>query len=300
MSRPLLFTLDGNAQLETGLLTQAGYERGDCVVRQFPDGESYLRLLSECEDRDVLLLCSLHQPDRLILPLIFGADTAREFGARSVGLIAPYLGYMRQDTRFQHGEAISSRIFARLISQHFDWLVTVDPHLHRYKTLAEIYSIPHRVISAAPLLANWIEHNVENPLFIGPDSESEQWVSSVARQAQAPYVILEKTRHGDRDVEIAQQDFTRWQAHTPVLVDDMISTGHTLLKVIAQLREAGLRAPVCAAVHGLFAEHADEKLMAGGAQRIVTSNSIAHSTNIVDLSAALAVAVGELLEEMQR
>lgn len=294
MNKPLLIALDGNTELANTLLAQTGSERGDCIVRQFPDGESYVRILSDCRDRDILILCSLHKPDQLIMPLLFCADTARELGARSLGLIAPYLAYMRQDIRFHNGEAISSKIFAKLISQYFDWLVTVDPHLHRYKSLGEIYTIPHRVISAAPLLASWIESNIENPLFIGPDSESEQWVSSVAHLAQAPYLILEKTRHGDRDVDISSADFSRWNTHTPVLVDDIISTGTTLLNVIAQLHTAGLRAAVCAAVHGVFADQAYEKLIASGVHRIVTSNSIAHATNAVDLSIALAAAVNEL------
>jgi ribose-phosphate pyrophosphokinase len=84
------------------------------------------------------------------LPLLFAADTARDLGARRIGLVAPYLAYMRQDIRFHAGEAVTSRTFAAILSRHLDWLVTVDPHLHRYHELSEIYRIPTQVVHAAP------------------------------------------------------------------------------------------------------------------------------------------------------
>src|SRR5690606_29397042 len=200
MTPLLLFTLGDHPALQPALLAAAGAEAGHCEVRHFPDGESYVRVLSECAGRRTAILCTLHRPDELFLPLLFLAGTLRELGARSVGLVAPYLAYMRQDKRFLDGEAITSRQFAGQLSSAFDWLVTVDPHLHRYAGLDDIYSIPSRVVHAAPLLAQWIRAHLANPLLIGPDSESEQWVSAVAAAAKAPYQILEKIRRGDRDV----------------------------------------------------------------------------------------------------
>jgi len=137
------------------------------------------------------------------LPLLFAADTARDLGARRIGLVAPYLAYMRQDIRFHAGEAVTSRTFAAILSRHLDWLVTVDPHLHRYHELSEIYRIPTQVVHAAPFLASWIKRNVARPLIIGPDLESEQWVSQVAADADAPFLVCEKIRSGDRHVTIS-------------------------------------------------------------------------------------------------
>lgn len=296
MKKLLLITLDDNLALRNGLLGKSFFDAGHCEVRHFPDGESYVRVLSACAGRDVVIQCGLQNPDRIVLPLLFCADTLRELGARSVGLLTPYLAYMRQDRRFHDGEAISSRLFARLVSSHFDWLVTVDPHLHRFHALGEIYSIPARTLKAAPLLARWISKNVAQPLLIGPDSESEQWVSAVAQLAGAPFIVLEKTRHSDRDVDVSVPDVERWKNHTPVLVDDIVSTGHTMLETISHLRAEGMRSPVCVAVHGLFSEAADEKLMAGGALRIVTTNSVAHASNVIDLSEAIVAAITDVLD----
>lgn len=298
--KPLLLTIDDNVHLRAGLEWHNQWERGECIVRHFPDGESYVRVLSECAQRDVIILCGLHNPDRRILPLLFCADTLKEMGARSVGLIAPYLAYMRQDQRFHEGEAISSRLFARLISQHFDWLVTVDPHLHRYRDLSEIYSIPNHLISATTLIAQWIQQHVEKPVLIGPDSESEQWVAAVARLAHAPYLILNKIRRGDTDVEVSVPDVDKWRTHTPVLVDDIISTGHTLLETIAHLQDAQMHPAVCIAVHGLFANNAYERILTSGAERIVTTNSVPHISNAIDLSDLLATPVADFLKSQNK
>ena len=117
-------------------------------------------------------------------------------------VLAPYLVYMRQDMRFKPGETISVRHFAGWLCNHCDWLVTVDPHLHRVVDLSQVYRIPTRVVHAADGVARWLRTHVPQPLLIGSDEESAQWVSDVARRADAPFVVLTKQRRGDRDVEI--------------------------------------------------------------------------------------------------
>lgn len=293
-----LFSLGNAEALTRGLITSGQIEAGACEIRNFPDGESYVRVISDCSGRDTAILCPLSPPDRWIVPLLFLAATLRELGARSVGLAAPYLPYMRQDQRFKPGEAVGSRLFAELLSASIDWLVTVDPHLHRYHSLAQVYRVPHRVVQAAPLLSNWIRDNVARPLLVGPDAESEQWVAAVARSVGAPFVVLGKVRLGDREVAISGPDLGRWTDHTPVLLDDMVSTAHTLIEAAKFLRGAGLRAPVCVAVHGLFVEAAEQRLRETGVERIATTNSVAHASNSIDLGAPIAEAMLALANEL--
>ncbi len=292
---PLVLPLPGNEALAAKLGATIRGDVGELTVRRFPDGESYVRLRSSPQGRAVVVVASMDRPDPKFIPLLLVLETARELGARSVGLVSPYLCYMRQDRRFQEGEAISARVFPRLIARSLDWLVTVDPHLHRITDLSEVYPVPARVVHAAPVVAAWIAKEVQRPLLIGPDSESEQWVVDVARHAGAPFVILEKVRRGDRDVEISVPDVTRWREHTPVLVDDIISTGRTMVETLGHVRRAGMRAAVCVGVHGLFAPRALEELRAAGAATLVTCDSVTHTTNEIDLSAALAAATLEML-----
>lgn len=287
----LVLPLPGNGAMMERLLAELRAERGAVTIRRFPDGETYIRSHDPVEGRDAALVCALARPDEKAVPLLLLADTLRDLGARSVGLIAPYLAYLRQDQRFQPGEGVTSAYFARLLSGRFDWLVTVDPHLHRYRSLDEIYSIPARVVGAAPAIAAWVRSHVRNPLLIGPDGESAQWVAQVAADANAPWIVLEKHRLGDRTVEVSVPDLREWPGRTPVLVDDIISTARTQIRAVGHLRELGAPAPVCIGVHGIFADAALEELRAAGAASVVTCNTIAHATNAIDVSALLAHAI---------
>ena len=111
--------------------------------------ETYLRIDADCADRSVVLVCTLDRPDRKVLPLVFLADAARALGARRVGLVAPSWPTCVRTASFAR-QAVTSRTFARLLSACADWLVTIDPHLHRYHALSDIYGIPSRVVHAAP------------------------------------------------------------------------------------------------------------------------------------------------------
>jgi ribose-phosphate pyrophosphokinase len=267
-----------------------------CVpeLRAFPDGETYFRLDKDLHGHTVALVSTLDRPDAKLLSLLFAAGTASDLGAASVGLVAPYLAYMRQDRRFLPGEAVSARLFASVLWPHIDWLVTVDPHLHRVHVLADIYPIATRVVHAAHEVAKWIVREVADPVLIGPDAESTQWVQDVARNAGAGFVVLKKSRQGDRDVKLSMPDMAAWRDRTPVLVDDIISTGGTMLETLAHLRDGGMKPAICIAVHGVFAAGAYEALSAFAPARIVTTNTIVHQTNAIDVSAILADAIREV------
>ncbi|MGE4158011.1 MAG: ribose-phosphate pyrophosphokinase [Planctomycetota bacterium] len=292
--KPLMLVLPENEAFAASLARAAGGDVGRLEVRRFPDQESYVRIEAPVTGRPVILVCSLHSPDTKVLQVLFAAATAKELGARSVGLVAPYLAYMRQDRRFHEGEAVTSLIFGRLLSGYVDWLVTVDPHLHRHPTLEAVYQIPSTALHAAPLIATWIRENVPDPVLIGPDSESAQWVESVAALASAPWTVLEKIRTGDKQVSVSVPHLEPWKNRTPVLVDDIISTARTQIAAVGRLKEAGMRPPVCMGVHALFAGDAYTALQAAGAGRIVTCNTIPHPSNAIDLAPLMGRALGEL------
>ena len=290
----LMVPLPGNEPFGGSLATVLGWPLGALTSRRFPDDETYLRMDSPCAGQEVAIVCTLDRPDDKLLPLVFLADTLRELGATRVGLIAPYLAYLRQDRRFQPGEAVTSRTFGHLISSYVDWLVTVDPHLHRYPALDRVYSVPARVVHAAPVLAAWIREHVQRPLIVGPDDESEQWVTNIATRVGGPYVILHKTRRGDRDVEVSLPNADQLREHTPVVADDIVSSARTMVQTVRHLVEAGLQPPVCVGIHGLFAGDAEQALRRAGARQIVTTNSVRHSTNAIDVIPLIASAVQDL------
>jgi ribose-phosphate pyrophosphokinase len=195
---------------------------------------------------------------------------------------------MRQDTRFRDGEAITSRSYARIISRAVDSLLTVDPHLHRVTRLRELYSIPATAIHVATEIGLWIAANVKSPLIIGPDQESRQWVEGIADAASAPSMVLIKMRRSDANVIESTLGADEYRSHTPVLVDDIIATGQTMVTAIRHLREQGRPPAECVGVHAVFADGAYASLKSAGAARVVTTNTIAHPSNCIDITPAVA------------
>jgi ribose-phosphate pyrophosphokinase len=272
-------------------------------IRHFPDGEMYVRLPRASLTGDVALVGNLEANS--FLQVAFLAGTARDLGAARVGLVAPYLAYMRQDARFKDGEGVTARYFGKLVSSSVDWLVTVDPHLHRLDSLERVYTIPTTIARAAPVIARWITDEVRDPVLVGPDAESVQWVAAVADRCNAPFVILEKTRRGDRDVSIGWAGSSahgssgpgpgsappELNGHTPVLIDDIVSTGRTMLEATRQLRAAGSAAPMCIAIHAVFADAVGDELVAAGASGIITCDTIVHASNRICLADPIAEAV---------
>lgn len=283
----VILPMPGNEAMAGALAERLDAELGVLDWRRFPDSEAYVRIASEVRGKRVYIVCTLANPDPQMLTLVFAAAAARECGAESVYLIAPYLAYMRQDKRFKPGEAVSATHFARLISQHFDALVTVDPHLHRISGLETIFSIPTHVGAAAPLLGEWIAQNVDAALIIGPDQESEQWAAEVARSASAPHVVARKQRVGDEEVRVELPDLSAWSGRRPVLADDIVSSGRTMIEVSRVLAVRGMAKPYCLAIHAVFAPGAFDHL-AQLSERVVTTNTIAHPSNAISVVDTLA------------
>jgi ribose-phosphate pyrophosphokinase len=293
----IIFSLNSD-DLVARLREKLDVELGCYRSREFPDGESYLCIESEVNHRHCLVVADLSHPNSKFLPLMFLMDTLKELGAKSVGLLAPYLSYMRQDRRFVDGEAITSKLFAQSLSHHIDYLVTVDPHLHRYHSLDEIYSVPSKVVQGAPALAQWLKGQ-SNLFLVGPDSESEQWITGIAKYSGHPFVIGEKIRYGDRDVEVKLSDLSAYAGLSAVIIDDVISSGQTILRCIDALKQQNIQQIKCAAVHGIFADNVDETLLSAGLSALVTTNTIAHSSNAVDISPLLLEPIIDCLALME-
>jgi len=292
---PLLLAMPGAEALAAALAPVLACEQGVLTLHRFPDGENCPQILPEPRGRDVVLVAALDHPDAKLLPLYLSACVARELGASRVVLVLPYLPYMRQDAVFQPGQGITARHFARLLSSCCDALVTVDPHLHRIPSLDEVYSVASEVVPAAPAIAQWIRQNVAQPVVVGPDGESEQWAAHVAGLADCPYTVLSKVRSGDHEVAVSLPPAQLLAGRTPVLVDDIVSTARTMVAAAGQLQLAGAAAPVCIAVHALFAGDACSVLEQAGVADIVSCNTVPHASNAIDLMPALAAAALRML-----
>lgn len=287
----IVFAFPGGEELAGRLVRKLKISRGSFIARSFPDGESYSRIMSDVLGKEAIVVCPMDKPDNKFLGLFFFLQNLQDLGAGRIVAVIPYLPYMRQDKRFKDGEALTSKYFARLLSTCADELITIDPHLHRIKSLSEIYSNCCVVLQSASLIRDYIRTEIKNPMIIGPDSESSQWVADIAKQLDVPYIVLAKKRKGDRNVHVSGAGILKYKEFSPVIVDDIISTAQTLIETVKAVTETGLKKPVCIGIHGLFADNAYRELKNAGALKIITTNTVTHPSNKIDVSSLVAEAL---------
>lgn len=292
--KPIVFNLFDNEHYANAICEALQYRSGKMQIHQFPDKEIMIRIESSVKNHSVIFVASTDKPDTKMASLFFSAETAKELGAKKVGLIAPYLAYMRQDKQFHKGEGITSKYFAKMISTHFDWLLTIDPHLHRWHSLKELYTIPTTVLHASLSIAQWIKENIPNPILIGPDQESLQWVAEIAAVVNAPFLLAKKQRYSDSSVKATIPQIESYSARTPVVIDDIISTGVTMIETINHLTLLGAQDIHCVGVHAIFANNAYNELLATQVRDVATCNTIRHVTNKIDLSNLIIDAISQM------
>lgn len=289
--KTVVFGLFEGGYLAKSICEKLKYTLGEIEFHQYPDQETAVFIKTFIENKTVIFVTSTNNPNEKIAKLFFSSETARELGAKKIGLITPYLAYMRQDKQFSPGEGITSKYFAKMISTYFDWCLTIDPHLHRWKSLSDVFSVPTILLHATQDVAAWIKKNITKPILIGPDLESEQWVAEIAKAADSPYLIVEKQRFSDISVKSTIPKIDAYQDYTPVLVDDIISTAMTMIETVDHLKTLGMKKIYCIGVHAVFSKNAYENLLATQVSDIITCNTIIHPTNKIDLSKSISDAL---------
>ena len=261
-------------------------------VHHFPDGESRVRAPEA--DGTALVYCSLDDPNAKLVELMLAASALADRGAGRRVLVAPYLCYMRQDTAFAPGEAVSQRVVGDFLAARFGRIVTVDPHLHRTPDLGAVFpGAEADALTATGALADMIaaDPGVEDLLLVGPDAESEVWVSRVAEALDAPYLVGRKVRRGDRDVTIELPGIARAEDRRVLIVDDLVSSGATLIECARLARAAGAASVEAAATHCLSSRADHDALMQAGLARLRSTDTIAHFTNAAPIAPVLAAAL---------
>jgi ribose-phosphate pyrophosphokinase len=292
-----IFSFDGSRALAEAVGAILEVDVHPIEVHRFPDGESLVHAHSTNPGR-ALVFRSLDQPNEKIFELLLAADALRRQGVQDIELVAPYLGYMRQDKAFHEGEAVSQQVLARLLDAAYDGVLTVEAHLHRIERLSQVFSCRADSISAAEPIALWLGEQPEQGIVIGPDSESEPWVRSIAERAGIEWVVSEKTRFADHDVRI---ELPELPADTRVawIVDDIASSGATLETLIRILKTRGVERVGAIIVHALLDEATPARLARVGLDRLVSTDSIVHPTSEISLAPLLAETISQRLRSAE-
>lgn len=273
------------------LAAELGLGSQPVTVRRFPDGESLVRVAAS--EPAALLYCSLDDPDARLVQLLLAASALRDGGAARLALVTPYLGYMRQDQAFSPGEAVSQRVIGGLLAATFDAVVAVDAHLHRTPRLGEVMpGITAINVSAAATIARALAPRLaRGTVLIGPDAESQPWVEALAAPLGLPTLVGRKVRHGDREVTIELPDLEQVAGRPALLVDDLISSGSTLIACAAQLRQAGATSIGAAATHCLASDSDLANLANHGIAPVLATDTVPGKAGTIAIAPALAEAI---------
>jgi len=259
-------------------------------VHRFPDGE--LRVTVAPAATTTILYIPLDRPNDKLLALLFAAEALRRGGAGRLVLVAPYLCYMRQDTAFQEGEAISQKVIGPLLARTVDRVITVDAHLHRTHDIRDVFpDIVAEDLSAMPAIAEVLRGIDPATVVVGPDEESRPWVSDLATRLDVAHAVARKTRGGDRAVEINFADATEFKGQPALLVDDIVSSGGTLIACARALRAAGATTIDAVITHALFPPEMMRDFARAGLRSIRSTTSVPHPTNAIALDEILAAAL---------
>jgi len=228
-------------------------------TKRFPDDEMYVRIGGRLEGEDVVIVQST-RTDNDFLELILLEDAVREAGARRTFVVVPYFGYARQDRRFFPGEPVSARALCRHVELDADAVVTVD--LHSSQTLTQ-FTKPAFEASGIPAIARLLaERSLD--LLVSPDKGGVDRVRRMAQLLDKPWFALEKRRIDSEHVELSLPSTlpVSVEGKNVALIDDVISTGGTIVEAAKLLRKKGAVGISAACTHGLFLKDAFERIKA--------------------------------------
>ncbi|MEA3255024.1 MAG: ribose-phosphate diphosphokinase [Candidatus Altiarchaeota archaeon] len=225
---------------------------GDIRIEKFPDGEIYVRILSDVKGKDCVVVQSTVCNDDLV-ELILLLDLLRDLGASEVHAVVPYLGYARQDKRFMEGEALSAKTVLKVLWGFSDSLTTINCHLRRMGGEFIFHDVKVMNLDAFPRLAGYFRDKLGEPLVIAPDEGSLECARNAAEVIGCGFDFLEKERLSGEEVRIGVKKLNV-RGRDIVILDDMISTGGTVIEAAKFLYTQGARSVNVGCVHGVFSQ----------------------------------------------
>ena len=250
----------------------------------FPDGEQYVRLQASVADEDVFLVQTTH-PDAKIIELLLLEDAIRESGAKSLAVVIPYFGYGRQDKKFEEGEGVSARVMARLVEAQADSIYTMG--LHNPSVLS-YFRIPAKEVDGMPAIARYLKGRGID-FVLSPDKGAARHAKAVSHAIGASWDWLEKQRIDSFTVRIAPKNLDV-KGKKIAIVDDLISTGRTIVSAAQAVKQQGAERVVAACIHGLFTADALAQLKA--LDDVVSTDTVQSPVSKISVAEDFARALG--------
>ena len=259
-------------------------------VRVFADGESKITLSGKLSKRKTIVVQSIYPPvDTNLIQALSLISKAKEKSSEVIAVI-PYMGYARQDREFLPGEIVTMKVLGKLFKgAGASKIIAVDIHsMIGFKH----FSIKTKNVTAIPDLVKYFKKlSLKNPLVVSPDQGGKDRAKEFAKEFGTEYIALEKKRDrktGKVKIETKNSDVV---GRDLILVDDMISTGGSIVKATQFLKKQKCKKVYVACTHALLMNDAEKKIRKSGVTKIISTNTIPGKTSIVDISGTIAKAI---------
>ncbi len=260
-------------------------------VKVFPDGESKITLSGKISKRKSIVVQSIYPPvDTNLIQTLSLISKAKEISSEVIAVI-PYMGYARQDREFLPGEIITMKVLAKLFKGvGASKIIAVD--IHSIMSLKH-FTIKSKNVTAIPDLVKYFKKlSLKNPLVVSPDQGGKDRAKEFAKKFESEYIALEKKRDKKTGkVQIKTKNSDKVAGRDLILVDDMISTGGSIIKATQFLKKQKCKRVYVACTHALLMNNAEKKIRKAGVTRIISANTIPGKTSVVDVSNTIAKAI---------
>jgi len=260
-------------------------------VRVFADGESKITLSGEISKKKSIVVQSIYPPvDTNLIQALSLISKAKETSSEVIAVI-PYMGYARQDREFLPGEIVTMKVLGKLFKgAGASKIIAVDIHsIIGFKH----FSIKTKNVSAIPELVRYFKKSsLNNPLVVSPDQGGKERAKEFAKELGSEFIALEKKR--DRKtgkVQIKTKNLDEVANRDLILIDDMISTGGSIVKATQFLKKQKCKKVYVACTHALLMNDAEKRIRKAGVTKIISTNTIPGKTSIVDISNIIAKAI---------
>ncbi|MCP2505959.1 MAG: ribose-phosphate pyrophosphokinase [Nitrosopumilus sp.] len=260
-------------------------------IRVFPDGESKITLIGKLSKKKSIVVQSIYPPVDTNLVQALSLITKAKENSSEVIAVIPYMGYARQDREFLPGEIVTMNVLGKLFkSAGASKIIIVD--IHSLIGL-KYFTIKTKNVTAIPDLAEYFKKlSLKNPLVVSPDQGGKERAKDFAKELNSDYIALEKIR--DRKtgkIKIKTKNLAEVENRDLILVDDMISTGGSIIKATQFLKKQKCKRIYVACTHALLMNDAENKIKKAGVTSIISTNTIPGKTSKVDISKTIAKAI---------
>lgn len=292
--------------LAAHVASELGEELCYVETKKFPDGERYLRIDGDLEDEVTVIQSTGYPQDENLMELLFIISNLKDLGVKKVRVVVPYMGYARQEKRFNNGEAVSAKIVCNLIqSAGADEFITLNIH---EKCVLDFFDIKAQNVSAMPAIAEYLNKKYikklgQKPLIVAPDKGAYGFAQEIAEILDCECTYLSKVRLGPDKVETRIVDVRCDGASEStvnvdsvknkpaVIIDDIIATGGTIVNAIKILKQYGAESVDVCCVHPILVNNGAVRIYAAGAGKIIGTNSLSSDTSRVSVAKTIADAL---------